>query len=117
MTYCNAGHNPPLYFEGDSVRKLGTGGTVIGIFADSLYDQDTVEMNEGGILVAYTDGVIESLNEYGEEFGENRIIQLVQSNRNMDAESLKAMIVEQVLSWTSTEERGDDMTLMVARIY
>ncbi len=117
LTYCNAGHNPPLYFEGDRVRKLDTGGTVIGIFNDSPYDQDTVEMNAGGILVAYTDGIVESLNEYGEEFGENRIIQLVQRNRNLDAESLKTLIVEQVLSWTSTEERGDDMTLMVARIY
>ena len=117
LTYCNAGHNPPLYFEGDHVRQLGTGGTVIGIFSDSRYDQDTVEMKTGGILVAYTDGIVESENENGEEFGENRIIQLVQRNSGMDAEDLRSMIVEQVLSWTSAEERGDDMTLMVAKIH
>ena len=116
LTYCNAGHNPPLYFEGSDVRQLGTGGTVIGVFEDSRYDQDTVELNTGGILVAYTDGVTESVNEYGEEFGENRIIQLVQNNAGLDADGLREMIVEQVLSWTSTEERGDDMTLMVAKI-
>jgi len=117
LTYCNAGHNPPLYFEGDTVRQLGTGGTVIGIFADSQYDQDILEMHTDGILVAYTDGISESTNEYGEEFGESRIIQLVQRNRNLDADSLRSMIIEQVLSWTSTEERGDDMTLMVAKMH
>ena len=117
LTYCNAGHNPPLYFEGDGVRRLGTGGTVIGIFADSRYDQEVVELNTDGILVAYTDGVVESVNEYGEEFGESRIIQMVQSNRGLDADGLKSLIVEQVLSWTSAEERGDDMTLIVARIH
>jgi sigma-B regulation protein RsbU (phosphoserine phosphatase) len=117
LTYCNAGHNPPLYFEGEHVRQLGTGGTVIGVFADSRYDQDTLEMNEGGILVVYTDGIVESENESGEEFGENRIIQLVQGNRELGAEGLRAMIVEKVLSWTSTEERGDDMTLVVAKVH
>ncbi|MBN2319338.1 MAG: PP2C family protein-serine/threonine phosphatase [Acidobacteria bacterium] len=117
LTYCNAGHNRPLYFEGDRVLQLGTGGTVIGIFPDSRYDQATVKLNSGGILVAYTDGVTESVNEYGEEFGENRIIQLVQANRDLDADGLKSLIVEQVLSWTSAEERGDDMTLVVAKIH
>ena len=117
LTYCNAGHNPPLYFEGDTVRKLGTGGTVIGVFADSQYDQDILNFNGDGILVAYTDGVTESVNENGEEFGESRIIQLVQSHRNLDADSLRSMIVDQVLSWTAAEERGDDMTLIVAKIH
>ncbi|MBN2242339.1 MAG: SpoIIE family protein phosphatase [Acidobacteria bacterium] len=116
LTYCNAGHNPPLYFEGEHVRRLGTGGTVIGIFPDSHYDQDTLKMNAGGILVAYTDGVVESENEYGEEFGENRIIQLVRGNRELGADGLRALIAEQVLSWTSAEERSDDMTLVVAKV-
>jgi sigma-B regulation protein RsbU (phosphoserine phosphatase) len=117
LTYCNAGHNPPLYFEGDNVQKLGTGGTLIGIFNDSLYDQEILQLNAGGILVAYTDGIVESENESGQEFGENRIIQLVQRNRELDADSLRSLIVEQVLSWTSSEERADDMTLMVAKIH
>lgn len=117
LTYCNAGHNPPLYFEGEHIRQLGTGGTVIGIFSDSQYEQDTLELKAGGILVAFTDGVVEGVNEYGEEFGEDRIIKLVQSNMDLNAEGLRSIIVEQVLSWTSAGERGDDMTLMVVKMH
>ena len=116
LTYSNAGHNPPLYFEGDAVRRLYAGGTVIGIFADSGYDQETIQLNAGGILIAYTDGIIESVNRHGEEFGEDRLIRLVLQNYGLDAEKMKTRIVDEVLSWTSAEERGDDMTLIVAKI-
>jgi sigma-B regulation protein RsbU (phosphoserine phosphatase) len=116
LTYSNAGHNPPLYFEGDAVRRLHAGGTVIGIFADSGYDQETIQLNAGGILVAYTDGIVESVNGHGEEFGEDRLIRLVLQHSGLDAEKMKTRIVEEVLSWTSAEERGDDMTLIVAKI-
>jgi phosphoserine phosphatase RsbU/P len=116
LTYCNAGHNPPLYFANGGFRRLTAGGTVVGIFEDSKYDQETVQLNTGDLLVAYTDGIVESINEYGEEFGENRLIQLVQENRHSTAESIKDAIVKQVLSWTFAEERDDDMTLIIARI-
>ena len=116
LTYCNAGHNPPLYFEGDTVYQLQVGGTVIGIFSDSSYNQETIQLNPGGILLAYTDGIIESVNESGEEFGEKRLIRLVQQHCRLDAEAIRICIVEEVLSWTSVEERADDMTLIVAKI-
>ncbi len=116
LTYCNAGHNPPLYFENGSVRRLVAGGTVVGIFADSKYDQETIYLKSGDLLVAYTDGIVESVNEYGEEFGENRLIQLVRENRNLSAEKMKDLIVQQVLSWSFAEEREDDMTMIIARI-
>ena len=76
LTYCNAGHNPPLYFNGGKIRRLSAGGTVVGIFADSKYEEETVHAKTGDVFVAYTDGIIESVNEYGEEFGENRLAQL-----------------------------------------
>jgi phosphoserine phosphatase RsbU/P len=116
LTYCNAGHNPPLYFSGDEVKRLNTGGTVVGIFADSKYDQETIQLSSGDLLVAYTDGIVESINEHGEEFGENRLIQAIQESRNLSATRIKDLVVEKVLAWTFAEERGDDMTLIVARI-
>jgi phosphoserine phosphatase RsbU/P len=116
LTYCNAGHNPPLLFSGKDVQRLRTGGTVVGIFADSEYQQETVQIGPGDLLVAYTDGIIESVNEYGEEFGESRLIQLIQKHRDLDADKMKGVIVEQVLSWTFAEERDDDMTLIVAKM-
>ncbi len=116
LTYCNAGHNPPLHFNGKDVRRLRTGGTVVGIFEDAEYRQETIRMAPGDCLVAYTDGIIESLNEYGEEFGEGRLIQLIQKYRELDADKMKSAIVEQVLSWTFSEEQDDDMTLIVAKM-
>jgi sigma-B regulation protein RsbU (phosphoserine phosphatase) len=116
LTYCNAGHNPPLYFYGDKVRRLRAGGTVVGIFADAKYDQETIQVDVDDLLLAYTDGIVESINEYGEEFGENRLIQLVQENRDLHADKLKELVVQRVLSWTYAEERDDDMTLIIARI-
>ncbi len=115
LTYCNAGHNPPLYFNGSNVRRLSAGGTVVGIFADSKYEEETVQAKTGDVFVAYTDGIVESVNEYGEEFGEHRLAQLIQKNRHLDANALKEAIVSSVLSWTFAEERDDDMTLVIVK--
>jgi sigma-B regulation protein RsbU (phosphoserine phosphatase) len=116
LTYCNAGHNPPLYFSNGGVRRLVSGGTVVGVFADSKYEQETIHLNAEDLMVAYTDGIVESLNEYGEEFGETRLIDLIRANRHLSADQIKDVIVENVLSWTFTEERDDDMTLIIAKM-
>jgi sigma-B regulation protein RsbU (phosphoserine phosphatase) len=116
FTYCNAGHNPPLYFGRSEVRRLSAGGTVVGVFADSQYDQETIHFSAGDLFVAYTDGITESVNEYGEEFGEDRLIQLVRENRRLHADELKKIIVNEVLAWTFAEEREDDMTLIIGKI-
>jgi sigma-B regulation protein RsbU (phosphoserine phosphatase) len=116
LTYCNAGHNPPLYLNGNEIQRLNVGGTVVGIFADTKYAQETIPLSTGDLFVAYTDGIVESINEYGEEFGEQRLIQLVQENRHLSADRIKNTVVESVLSWTFAEERDDDMTLIVAKI-
>jgi sigma-B regulation protein RsbU (phosphoserine phosphatase) len=116
LTYCNAGHNPPLFFDGNEVRRLSTGGTVVGIFADSKYEQETIHLKAGDVFLAYTDGITESLNEYGEEFGESRLLALIQENRDLSASQIKELVISSVLSWTYSEEREDDMTLVVARI-
>ncbi len=73
-------------------------------------------MNQNDLLVAYTDGIVESVNEYGEEYGENRLIQLIRENRHFSADRIKELIVKHVLSWSFAEERDDDMTLVVAKV-
>ena len=115
LTYCNAGHNPPLYFGEGGFQRLSAGGTVVGIFPDAEFDEETVELHSGDIFLAYTDGIVESVNEYGEEFGEQRLINLVGANQNLSAEQLQKAIVDEVLDWAFEEERDDDMTLIVAR--
>jgi phosphoserine phosphatase RsbU/P len=117
LTYCNAGHNPPLFLSGNEVKRLKTGGTVVGIFADSKYEQETIQLGSGDLLIAYTDGIVECLNKNGEEFGESRLIQVIQENRELSAERIKELVVAKVLSWMYAEEKEDDMTLIVARIH
>jgi len=116
LTYCNAGHNPPLYIEGDKISELRVGGTIVGIFSDSGYEQESIQLHENGILVAYTDGIIECTNENDEEFGESRIIDLVQQNSQMDAENIKERIMAAALEWSTAERRADDMTLVVSKV-
>jgi phosphoserine phosphatase RsbU/P len=117
LTYCNAGHNPPLFISGNDVKRLKEGGTLVGVFADSKYDQETIQLSSGDLLIAYTDGITECTNEVGEEFGESRLIQVIQENRSLSAMRIKERVVETVLSWMHSEEREDDMTLMVARMH
>jgi sigma-B regulation protein RsbU (phosphoserine phosphatase) len=116
LTYCNAGHNPPIYFSGGQYRRLTVGGTVVGIFPDAEFDQETIHLRPSDIFLAYTDGIVESVNEYGEEFGEERLIDLIRANQELKADDLQRVIVENVLDWAFEEERDDDMTLIVARI-
>jgi sigma-B regulation protein RsbU (phosphoserine phosphatase) len=116
LTYCNAGHNPPLYFNENGYLRLEAGGTVVGIFPDAEYEQETVPLKPGDLFLAYTDGILECVNEYGEEFGEERLIRLIQEHRHLSATQIQKALVEQVLNWTYEEERDDDMTLIIGKI-
>jgi sigma-B regulation protein RsbU (phosphoserine phosphatase) len=116
LTYCNAGHNPPLFLGRDGWRRLETGGTVVGIFAEADYEQETIRLAPGDLLLAYTDGILECVNEYGEEFGEARLIRLVQEHRQLPASEIQKVVVEEVLKWTFEEERDDDMTLIIGKV-
>ena len=116
MVYCNAGHNPPLHFHGNECRRLSAGGTVVGIFPGAVYEQETLRLADGDMIVAYTDGLTECTDINGEEFGEERLIQMVRDNREMPVEDMKKVILENILAWKSTEEQDDDITLIIARL-
>jgi sigma-B regulation protein RsbU (phosphoserine phosphatase) len=88
---------------------------VVGIFPDADYQEETLQLEAGDLFLAYTDGIVESVNEYGEEFGEDRLIRLIEENRSSSAEQIQRVVVERVLEWAYEEERDDDMTLIVAR--
>ena len=89
---------------------------MVGIFPDAQYEQTTLNMRPGELFVGYTDGIVESVNEFGEEFGEKRLVDLIRRNRALSADAIQKSIVEEVLGWSFEEERDDDMTLLVAKI-
>jgi phosphoserine phosphatase RsbU/P len=115
LTYTNAGHLPPMLIRNGSVISLDSNGTVVGAFPNAKYDASCVAIEPGDLLVCYTDGITEPENAYGEMFGEQRLIELVQRHSKADDHEIIRVVFEAVRSWTGTPELHDDMTLMLAR--
>ena len=78
LTCCNGGHNPPFLVSGTTVRRLETGGLICGLFEKATYEEETVQLQPGDVLVMFSDGMSEALNAAGEEFGDHRILECVQ---------------------------------------
>jgi sigma-B regulation protein RsbU (phosphoserine phosphatase) len=115
LTYSNGGHLPPILIGLDgSVRRLEAGGTVVGLFDNMSYDEGSVEMHHGEIFVAYSDGVTEPENEFG-EFGEERLIELVSENRHLPLIQVSQAVTSAVDDWIGDKEQPDDITLVLAR--
>src|SRR5882762_489783 len=115
LTYSNGGHLPPILIGKDgSVRRLEAGGTVIGLFDNMIYDEGSVEMHPGEIFLAYSDGVTEPENEFG-EFGEERLIDLVSANRRLPLVQISEAVTSAVDDWIGDNEQPDDITLVLAR--
>ncbi len=115
LTYTNAGHLSPLLFRNGEVQSLDSNGTVVGAFAGATYDESTVKLHPGDLLLCYTDGITEPENPYGEMFGEERLIDLVKKHVQRDDREILKIILEAVRSWTGSPELQDDMTLLLAR--
>jgi sigma-B regulation protein RsbU (phosphoserine phosphatase) len=115
LTYSNGGHLPPILIARDgAVRRLEAGGTVVGLFENVTYDEGAVEMHPGEIFLAYSDGVTEPENEYG-EFGEERLIELVSTNRSLPLVQISQAVTSAVDDWIGDNEQPDDITLVLAR--
>ena len=116
LTYSNAGHLPPIILgEDGTCCRLEQGGTVVGLFDEIPYDEDTVQMRPGDIFLAYSDGVTEPENDYG-EFGEQRLISLVQENRDLPLARISEIVTAAVDDWIGANEQPDDVTLVLARV-
>jgi phosphoserine phosphatase RsbU/P len=115
LTYSNGGHLPPIIMSQDgSIRRLETGGTVVGLFDQRSYDEDSVELCPGEIFLAYTDGVTEPENDFG-EFGEQRLIDLLRENRDLPLARISEIVTAAVDDWIGANEQPDDVTLVLAR--
>jgi len=115
LTYTNAGHLPPVVFRRDQMERLGRGGTVVGLFSPTEYEQAVVRLEPGDLFFAFTDGLTEPENIYGEEFGEERLLAAAQRALHGPLQSLADEIYGSVADWTGGPELQDDMTLLVAR--
>jgi phosphoserine phosphatase RsbU/P len=115
LTFSNAGHLPPMLLgEKGSLHRLENGGTVVGLFEDVIYDEGSVQLRRGDIFLAYSDGVTEPENDFG-EFGEQRLVELVQENRNLPLHRITEIVTAAVDDWIGAAEQPDDVTLVLAR--
>lgn len=115
LTYSNGGHLAPLILgEDGSVRRLEQGGTVVGLFAHRTYPEASVALRRGELFVAYSDGVTEPENDFG-EFGEQRLIDLVWENRDQPLARISEIVTTAVADWIGANEQPDDITLVLAR--
>src|SRR5262249_11539206 len=115
MTYTNAGHLAPMLVRGSNGEMLGSTGTVVGAFPIARYEEKTVALEPGDVVLAYTDGIVEPENVYGEMFGEERLRDLAVKYAKADSAELIARTMEAVREWTGSSELQDDMTMVVAR--
>ncbi len=117
LTYSNAGHLPPMILgKSGDVRRLDVGGTVIGLLDNISYEEKSVELHSQDLFVAYSDGITEPENEYG-EFGEARLLEILQANQHLPLARLSEIITAAVLDWMSGAEQPDDVTLVLARAH
>ena len=115
LTYTNAGHLAPMLLRGSTFQMLDSTGTVVGAFPIARYEEKSVIMEPGDLLVAYTDGIEEPENVYGEQFGEDRLKDVIVKYARADSSELIARTMEAVVQWTGEGELQDDMTMVVAR--
>jgi sigma-B regulation protein RsbU (phosphoserine phosphatase) len=115
LTYTNAGHLPPVLFRRGKVERLRVGGTVVGLLSPITYEQAEIQIQPGDLLLAFTDGITEPENHYGEEFGEDRVLEVVRRALNASPQVLVEEIYRSVSDWTGSPELQDDMTLVVAK--
>ena len=123
LRYVNAGHNPPYLLRAGHqssvpavIEELSTGGTVVGMFPEMGYEEATVELRPGDILLAFTDGVPEAHNPEDEEFGEERLQQLLRECAHLPADEISARISAEMKNWIRDAEQYDDLTFIVMKV-
>jgi sigma-B regulation protein RsbU (phosphoserine phosphatase) len=98
-----------------SVKRLDCGGSVVGLFDNLQYQEDTVQMGKGDMLLAFSDGLTEPERQEV-EFGEERLIELVRSHQILPLPDIAARALTAVRAWIGDGEQPDDITLMLARV-
>jgi predicted permease len=126
LRYVNAGHNPPYLLRAgrrstagsasQDIEELSTGGTVVGMFPDMEYEEATVELCPGDVLLVFTDGVPEAHNPEDEEFGEQRLQQLLRQTAHLPADGISARLSGEMTAWIRNAEQYDDLTFIVMKV-
>ena len=117
LTYCNAGHNPPLLIRSNGgIERLEDGGMVLGLFAGAAFTDKMVRFDAGDLLILYSDGVVEACSANGdEEFGEERLARIVAGSASLEPQRVIERVIEELRAWSGDGSFADDVTVVLAR--
>jgi sigma-B regulation protein RsbU (phosphoserine phosphatase) len=115
LACCNAGHNPPFVYSGGKIHRLTAGGVILGVFADAAYEQEAVRLVPGDTVVVFSDGVSEAANASNEEFGDERIQEIVGRALAQPPAAILDVLLGGVKAFTGTAAQSDDMTALILR--
>ena len=117
FVYANGGHNPPLvvHSDGSSMVLPSTGGIALGVMEDIEYAENSVTLRPGDTLVLYSDGVTEAMNESGEEYGMDRLREVVVGTSSQGADEVNRAIFDSVREFTGEAPQSDDITCLTLR--
>ncbi|HET7496878.1 MAG TPA: SpoIIE family protein phosphatase [Candidatus Eisenbacteria bacterium] len=124
VNYVNGGHNPPYVLRAatGAMETLNAGGLLLGMFPEAEYEEGTIVLHPGDLLVAYSDGVTEARapatagEEFGEEFGEERLVEFLQASRDLAAETLVEKLIARIQEFSGPAQLADDVTVAAIRL-
>jgi phosphoserine phosphatase RsbU/P len=117
LTYCNAGHNEPLFLNEDKKIKLDKGGVLLSCIEDIEYDEEEISFGTGSVLVIFSDGITEAMNIDEEEFGEERLEDILVHNLDKTSKLIAESILDEVHLHVGKNPQSDDITLMIIKRY
>jgi len=118
MAYCNAGHDPPLLLRDGQIRRLTTGGPLLGVMDTAHFTRQSIQLQTGDTLLLYTDGLIDAMNYDDDHYGRQRLTEslLTHAAEPYNAEDLAAQLLWDMRRFAGFRARTDDLTLIVIRV-
>ena len=116
LRYVNAGHNPPIMYSSGTIPvTLNNSGLLLGAFEDVLYEEKEILIGPKDHLIIYSDGVCEAMNDIFEEFGEEKLLEIIGQNGDMHPNELEEKITSAIKMHTKESPQSDDMTMILVK--
>ena len=115
LTYCNAGHNAPLWVGKDGIRRLECGGVVLGLFEHAKFEQETVQLQPGDLVILFSDGVTEAMNPAMDEFTDDRLLDCANTHRGQTPQEVLDALLADVHEFCAGATQSDDITVVMVR--
>ena len=117
LTYASGGHNYPLVYRTatGTVEQLSAQGIVLGIVPEPRFEQHSMQLDPGDVVVFYTDGVTEAMDARRQLFDEDRLCEVLRRSHQLEPEEITARIIDAITSFSAGTPQADDITLVVLK--